>query len=248
MAGHSKWSKIKRKKGANDAKRGQLFTRLLKEIQIAAKSGGDPNGNPRLRATIQTAKSQGVPADNIDRAIKRGTGDLEGVDYMEVLYEGYGPGGVAFLIKALTDNKTRTVAEVRYALSRNGGSLAASNAVAYMFTECGIFTIGVDKVSEEELFDVMLEAGATDIRRDAENWEVITDLKGYNAVYLAFDKLGKEFEAALKYVPESNVGVNGDQAESLFKLIDALDDIDDVQDVTANFDIDDSELERLGMA
>jgi len=246
MAGHSKWSKIKRKKGANDAKRGKIFTRLLKEVQVAAKmGGGDPSGNPRLKTSISSAKSQGVPADNIERAIKRGTGDIEGVDYEEATYEGYGPGGVALLIKALTDNKTRTVAEVRHALSKYGGSLASSNAVAYLFQEKGVFTIDSSLTSEEELFETVLEAGADDIKRDGEVFEVTAEVTSFSAVNDAFEALGKEFEGEVRQIPDTTIAVSGKEAGSLLKLIDALDDLDDVQEVNANFEMDDSELETL---
>lgn len=247
MAGHSKWSTIKRKKAATDAKRGKLFTRLLKEVQMAAKmGGGNPDGNPRLRTAIQTAKAQSVPMDNIERSIKRGTGDIEGVDYEEVTYEGYGPAGVAILIKALTDNKNRTVAEVRHCLSRQGGSLAGSNAVAYLFQDKGIFSVNKTDAKEEEVYDVVLEAGAEDIKDEGDYWEISSALNDFGAVRDALEALGKPFEGEIQSVPDTTVAVEGDDAEKVLKLMDALDDLDDVQSVTANFDIDDETLSSLG--
>lgn len=247
MSGHSKWATIKRKKAAVDAKRGKIFTRLLKEIQIAAKmGGGNADANPRLKAAIQTAKSQSVPGDNIDRAIKRGTGDLEGVDYEEVVYEGYGPGGVAIMVKTLTDNRNRTVAEVRHAFTRHNGSLAGSNAVAYIFKDTGVLTIPKESVSEEQLFDSALEAGAEDIRDEDPVWEVLTRPKSFEAVRQALLKLTENIEGEIRPIPDNRVRVSGHDAESLLKLLDALDDLDDVQNVSANFDIDDKELQALG--
>jgi len=245
MSGHSKWSTIKRKKAVIDAKRGKVFTRLLKEIQVAAKmGGGSPDGNPRLKTAIQTAKSQSVPADNIERAIGRGTGDLEGVDYEEVLYEGYGPGGVAILIKALTDNRNRTVAELRFALTRCNGSLASTNAVAYQFEDKGVLTLPKTAVSEEELFECALEAGADDIVDQDDCWEVHTTPQAFEGVKSAIEALGKEFEAELRPIPSTTVTVTGKDAENMLKLLDMFDEIDDVQNVYSNFDMDEGELER----
>lgn len=246
MAGHSKWSKIKRQKAVNDTKRGKLFTRFLREIQIAAKHGGGSlDGNPRLRHAVQTAKSQGVPNDNIDKAIKRGTGDLEGVEYEEVLYEGYGPAGVALLIKTLTDNRTRTVAEVRYILGKYNGSLASANAVSYMFKDRGVFTLSKEAISEEKLYETVLEAGADDIRDEEDVWEITCTPSSFDTVSEVLDSLNLEFEGEIRSIPDTTISVAGDDAEGLLKLIDALDDLDDVQDVTANFDVDESELERI---
>ena len=246
MAGHSKWSKIKRKKGANDAKRGKIFTRLLREIQIAAKhGGGSVEANPRLRSAVQTAKSQGVPNDNIDKAIKRGTGDLEGVEYEEVLYEAYAPGGVALLIKTLTDNKNRTVAEVRHTLGKYNGSLAGANAVAYMFNDRGIVTVEREAISEEQLFELVLEAGAEDIQDEEDVWEITCDPAAYDEVTTALEKAELSYEGEIRAVPDASIMVEGSDAEGLMKLIDALDDLDDVQDVTGNFDVDDSVLEAM---
>lgn len=246
MSGHSKWSTIKRKKAATDAKRGKLFTRLLKEVQMAAKlGGGSVDGNPRLKSAVLTAKSNSVPGDNIERAIQRGTGELEGVDYEEITYEGYAPGGVALLIKSLTDNKNRTVAEVRHALTKYGGSLAGANAVAYMFQDKGVVTISKDNITEEELYDVVLEAGAEDITDAGDSWQVIAELAAYHSVTAALSGLDKEFEDEIQSIPDTTVTVSGDDVEKLMKLLDVLDDLDDVQSVSANFDIDDAELAEL---
>lgn len=246
MAGHSKWSTIKRKKAATDAKRGKLFTKLLKEIQVAAKlGGGSVDGNPRLKAAVATAKSNSVPNDKIDSAIKKGTGDVEGVDYEEITYEGYGPGGVAIIIKTLTDNKNRTVAEVRHALSKNGGSLAGSNAVAYLFKEKGVFTFDADQVTEEELFDASLEAGAEDITKVDDVWEVMCEPGEFGQVRDALEGLGKEFEGELRPIPETSVEVAGKDAQALLRVLDMLDDLDDVQNVTANFDIASDEMDAF---
>lgn len=245
MAGHSKWSKIKRKKAANDAKRGKLFTKLLKEVQVAARVGGaNPEGNARLKTAIQAAQAQSVPTSNIDRAISRGAGDSEGEDYEEIVYEGYGPGGVAVLVKTLTDNRNRTVAEVRHAFSKYNGSLGSTNSVAYQFEEQGIFTLPLNAVSEEKLFDLVLEAGASDVKKEDDNWEIISEPNQFGAVRDAIETLGKEFEAELVPVPQTTVSVSGQDAETLLKLLDALDDLDDVQNVTANFEMDDQSFEQ----
>ena len=246
MSGHSKWSTIKRKKAATDAKRGKIFTRLLKEIQIAAKiGGGSVDGNPRLKNAVQEAKSNSVPGDNIERAIKRGTGDLEGVDYEEITYEGYGPGGVAILIKALTDNKNRTVAEVRHALTKCSGSMGSTNSVAYQFTDHGVIHIEKDAIQEEKLFDVALDAGAEDIKDEGDAWEVISTIQDFDAVRTAIQALEVAFDGEIRSIPTNTVRVEGQDAKTLLKLLDLLDDIDDVQNVTANFDMDESELEAM---
>ncbi|MDC0358080.1 YebC/PmpR family DNA-binding transcriptional regulator [Oligoflexia bacterium] len=245
MSGHSKWSTIKRKKASVDSKRGKLFTKLLKEVQIAAKmGGGNPDGNPRLSAAIATAKSNSVPADNIDRAIKRGTGDMEGVDYEEITYEAYGPGGVAILVKVLTDNKNRSVAEVRHALTRSNGSLGGTNSVAYLFEEKGIITVAKAEVGEEELFEVALEAGAEDVTDEGDVWQVVTAPADFGAVEQAIGELDKQFEGEVQFIPNNTVAVSGKDADTLLKLLDMLDDLDDVQNVVANFEMDDSELEK----
>ena len=246
MSGHSKWSTIKRKKAATDAKRGKLFTRLLKEIQVAAKAGGGSvDGNPRLKAAVQAAKSQSVPSDNIDKAIKRGTGEVEGADYEDVMYEGYGPGGVALLIKALTDNKNRTVAEVRHALTRCNSSLGSSNSVAYLFNEKSVFVINKSDATEEELMDATLEAGAEDIHDEDEVWEIHGALQDFNAIRDALETLAKPYEAELRWVPDTTTKVTGKDAETLLRLFDMLDELEDVQNVFSNFEMDDSEMESL---
>ncbi len=243
MAGHSKWSTIKRKKAANDAKRGKLFTKLLKEIQIAAKVGGPSlDGNPRLKTAVQTAKSQSVPSDNIERAIKKGSGDDEGLDYEEITYEGYGPGGVAILVKSLTENRNRTVAEVRHAFSKYNGSLGSTNSVAYQFTDKGVFTFAKDVIEEDVLFEAALEAGAEDVSDEGDVWQVVTEVSSFGEVRDALEALGKDFEGELTSIPESTVTVTGGDAETLLKLLDALDDLDDVQKVVANFDMDDDDI------
>lgn len=245
MSGHSKWSTIKRKKAAIDSKRGKVFTRLLKEIQVAAKmGGGSPDGNPRLKTAVLSAKAQSVPQDNIERAIKRGTGDMEGVDYEEVVYEGYGPAGVAILIKTLTDNRNRTVAEVRHALTRCGGSLGSTNSVAYQFTDKGMISIPRQNAPEEEVFESALEAGAEDIVDTGDSWEVSTPVEAFHRVIETLSSRWPESEGEIRPIPNVTVPIAGKHAEALIKLLDMLDDLDDVQDVIANFEMDDEELER----
>ena len=246
MAGHSKWSNIKRKKAATDAKRGKVFTRLLKEVQMAAKlGGGSPDANPRLRSAIQAAKSERVPQDNIERAIKRGTGDMEGVDYEEITYEGYGPGGVAILVKTLTDNKNRTAGDVRHAFSRSNGNLGGSNSVAYMFSEKGIVLVEKQRITEEKLLEIALDSGAEDIKDVGESWEITVDPLSYSAVVEVLEKFELSPQGEIQLVPASSVLVSGDDARNLMKLLEALDELDDVQSFTANFEIDDSELEAI---
>lgn len=247
MSGHSKWATIKRKKAAIDSKRGRIFTRLLREIQVAARmGGGNLEANVRLKTAVQAARDQSIPTDNIERAIKRGSGDLEGVSYEEVTYEAYGPGGVAILINVLTDNKNRTVAEVRHALMRSGGSLAGSNAVAYQFQERGVLSIPKSEISEGEVYDIALEAGAEDISDEGEDWEIQSDPKDFEAVKQAFAAAGKTAQGGVRMVPRSYVRVTGHGVETLLNLMEALDDLDDVQNVTANFDIDDEDLQQRG--
>jgi len=246
MSGHSKWSTIKRKKAAVDAKRGKVFTRLLKEIQIAAKLGGSNiDGNPRLKSAVQTAKSQSVPADNIDRAINRGTGDLEGVDYEEILYEGYGPAGVAVLVKVLTDNKNRTVAEVRRGFTKFHGSLGTSNSVAYLFEEKAAFEFSKSAIKEDSLFEVALDAGAEDIKEEDGFWNVMAPADSFGTIRDALEKAGVEAEGAIRMIPLTTVNVSGSDAEELLKLLDYLDDLDDVQSVESNFDMDEQEMSRV---
>lgn len=247
MAGHNKWSQIKRKKAANDAKRGKLFTSLIREITVAARSGGgDPAFNPRLRLAIDNAKNANMPAENIDRAIKRGTGELEGVQYEEIAYEGYGPAGVAIYIETLTDNANRTVAEVRHILSRNGGSLGTSGSVAWQFDRKGQIYIDGANYDEESLLLAALEAGAEDVEQEDGTFTVTTDVASFHAVQEALKEQGIEVqEAELAMVPKSTVEVRGDDATRLLKLLDALDDADDVQKVYSNADFDEAALEAI---
>jgi len=244
MAGHSKWKQIKHYKAATDAKRGALFTRLIREITMSAKQGGgDPTGNARLRTAIENAKASNLPKDNIDRAVKKGTGELEGVDFQEVLYEAYGPGGVAIMIQAVTDNPTRTVADVRYKLSRNGGNLGSTNSVAFMFDRRGQLFLDATKLDEDAAMEAALEAGAEDLTRDEDQYVVTTQPSELHAVREALEQRGVHVrEAELAWVPQNTVRVEGDAAHQLVKLLDALDEIDDVQKVDANFDMDVSEL------
>jgi len=239
MAGHSKWKQIKHYKAATDAKRGALFTKLIREITVSAKAGGgDPEHNPRLRLAIDTAKQNSMPRENIERAVKKGTGELEGVDYQEVLYEAYGPGGVALLIQSLTDNPTRTVADVRHKLSRGGGNLGTSNSVAWMFDRKGQMLVD-GKHGEDAVMEAALEAGAEDLARDEDQYVVTTDPASLHAVREGLAAKGYETtEASIAWVPKSTVRVEGEAAQQLVKLIDALEDLDDVQKVEGNFDVD----------
>jgi YebC/PmpR family DNA-binding regulatory protein len=246
MSGHSKWSTIKHKKGAADAKRGKLFSKLIKEITIAARlGGGDPSSNPRLRTVVDKAKAANMPSDNITRAIKKGTGELEGVTYEESVFEGYGPGGVALYIETLTDNRNRTVAEIRHILSKMGGNLGEAGCVAWMFTKHGVLTFDRD-VGEEKLMDVCLEAGAEDIKDEEDMFTVITDPSSFQAVKEACEKNGiTPLEAEVTMVPQNTVKLEGNDAEKMLKIMEALEDHDDVQNVSANFDIDSKLMEEL---
>jgi YebC/PmpR family DNA-binding regulatory protein len=244
MAGHSKWKQIKRYKAATDAKRGALFTKLIREITVAARSGGgDPSGNPRLRLAIDTAKSASMPKENIERAIKKGTGELEGVDYQEITYEGYGPGGVALLIHALTDNPTRTVADVRHKLSRGGGTMGAANSVAWMFDRQGQILIDASRVEEDVALEAALEAGALDFQRVGDQYLVTTEPTELHQVLGGIEAKGLTVqESEIVMTPKTTVHVEGKTAESLLKLMEELDELDDVQKVEANFDIDLAEM------
>ncbi|HEX7020624.1 MAG TPA: YebC/PmpR family DNA-binding transcriptional regulator [Gemmatimonadaceae bacterium] len=248
MAGHSKWKQIKHYKAAADAKRGALFTKLIREITMAAKlGGGDPAGNARLRLAIDTARQNSMPKENIERAVKKGTGELEGVDYQEVTYEGYGPSGVALLIDAVTDNPTRTVAEVRSKMTRLGGNLGTPNSVAWMFEKKGQIYVDASKYDEDTMMEFALDAGAEDMQRDGEQFVVSTTPADFHAVQTALRDKGVEIaEAELAMVPKNTVKLNGKEAESLLKLLETLEDLDDVQKVWANFDIDASEIEAIG--
>ena len=244
MAGHSKWKQIKHYKAATDAKRGAHFTKLIREITMAAKlGGGDPAGNPRLRTAIDTAKAASMPKENIERAVKKGTGDLEGVQYVEVTYEAYGPGGVAMLIFALTDNATRTVADVRHKLGRHGGNLGAANSVSWMFERKGQIYLDAAKLDEDAAMEAALEAGAEDFAREDDQFIVTTDPTALHAVKTALeDKKISVAESEIAYIPKNTVRVEGTDAESLMKLLEELEDLDDVQKVAANFDIDVAEM------
>lgn len=247
MSGHSKWSSIKHKKGAADAKRGKIFSRLIKEVTVAARlGGGDPNGNPRLRTAIQACKAENMPKDNIERAIKKGTGELEGTSYEEVNYEGYGPGGVAMLIDCLTDNKNRTVADIKHLFDRHGGNLGEPGCVAWMFEKKGIIIFEKDKVDEEALLDLALEAGAEDVRDEETEFEVVMDPSDFETVKKAFDDAGMIYTLAeTSMVPQNTIKLEGKKANQMLTLIDALEDHDDISHVYANFDIPDEVLEAM---
>jgi YebC/PmpR family DNA-binding regulatory protein len=247
MSGHSKWATIKHKKGALDAKRGKIFTRLIKEISIAAKNGGgDPDANPRLRGAILAAKSENMPQDNIKRAIQRGTGELPGAVYEEFQLEGYGPGGVAILLEINTDNRNRTVSEIRHAFGKNGGNMAAAGAVAYLFHKKGDIVIAKTAAKEDDLMAIVLEAGAEDLRDDGDNWEVLTDTSVYEAVLEAVKKAGIEpVSASVTMIPQNYIKLEGSQAATMIRLIEAFEEHDDVQNVHANFDIDQKVLEEV---
>ena len=244
MAGHSKWKQIKHYKAATDAKRGALFTKLIREITVAARSGGgDPGGNPRLRTAIDAAKAASMPKDNIERAIKKGTGELEGVEYQEITYEGYGPGGVALMIQTLTDNPTRTVADIRHTMSRGGGTLGTANSVSWMFDRRGQIAIDAAGKDENAVMEAALDGGADDVVREDDRFIISTEPTSLHAVKQALDAKGfPAVEASIAWVPKNTVTVEGDPAEKLLKLLEALDDMDDVQKVDANFDMDFSKL------
>lgn len=240
MSGHSKWSTIKRKKGAADAKRGKIFTKLIKEITISAREGGgDPGANPRLRLAIDNAKAANMPADNIERAIKKATGELEGVTYHELMYEGYGPGGVAMLIEVATDNKNRSVAEVRHLFSKYNGSMGENGSVAWMFNRKGIITLPVQNKSEDEIMDIVLEAGAEDLHTEEDFFEVQTDLESFEPVRKALVAADLQIEnASLQWIAKNTVNISGEDAEKVMKIIEVMEDSDDVQNVYSNADFD----------
>lgn len=248
MAGHSKWAQIKRKKAANDAKRGKMFTRLIREITVAAREGGgDAEGNPRLRLAIDTAKAANMPLENIERAVKRGTGELEGVSYEEVSYEGYGPGGVALYLETLTDNLNRTVAEVRHVLEKHGGNLGQSGSVAWQFERRGRIYVDATRYDEDAVMMAALEAGALDVTREEDEYEITTDVADFHAVQEGLKGEGLELrEAELAMIPKATVRVEGSEAQKLVKLLDALDDVDDIQHVHSNADIDEAALSEVG--
>ena len=244
MSGHSKWATIKHKKGAADAKRGKVFTRLIKEITIAAKQGGgDPEGNPRLRTAILAAKAENMPADNIKRAIQRGTGEIEGLSYEEILFEGYGPGGVAIMVDVLTDNRNRAVSEVRHAFSKNGGNLGESGSVNYLFAKRGIIAIAKANADEDKLTEIVLEAGADDLNEDGDHWEILTAPREFEAVRDAVVKAGIATEhAEVTMLPSTYQKLEGSQASSMVRLLEILEDLDDTQNVYSNFDMDEAHV------
>lgn len=248
MSGHSKWATIKRKKGAADAKRGQLFTKLIKEITVAARmGGGDPAGNPRLRSAILTARGNSMPNDNIDRAIKKGTGELEGVSYEEMTYEGYGPKGVAVIVSSLTDNKNRTVAEIRNIFSKKGGNLGESGSVGWIFSKKGLLTFDKGVSTEDKLMEIGLEVGAEDVKDEGDVFSVTTDPADFENVREAFVKAGlTPLEAEVSLIPSNTVKLEFEDAEKMLNLIEALEENDDVQKVYANFDISSEIMEKLG--
>ena len=247
MSGHSKWATIKRKKGKADEARGKLFTRLIKEITVAARhGGGNLEANPRLRSAVATAKTANMPADNVERAIKKGTGELPGVVYEEVVYEGYGPGGVAMLVETLTDNKNRTTADLRHHFTRHGGNLGAVGCVSWMFDTRGLLTVEKDKTSEDALFSSALEAGAVEINEEDGAWEVLTPPAKFEAVKAALLLAAiPAASSALTKVPQSTIRLTGREAEQMLKLMDGIEECDDVQNVYANFDISEAEMERI---
>jgi len=247
MSGHSKWATIKHKKGALDAKRGKIFTRLIKEISIAAKNGGgDPDSNPRLRTAITAAKAENMPADNIKRAIQRGTGELPGATYEEFSLEGYGPGGVAVLIDINTDNRNRTVSEIRHVFQKNGGNMAEAGAVAWMFHKKGDIVVPKAAAKEDDLMAVVLDAGAEDLRDDGETWEVLSNPSAYEAVLEAVKKAGIEpASASVAMIPQNYIKLEGQAANTMIRLMEALEEHDDVQNVHSNFDIDQKLLEEV---
>jgi YebC/PmpR family DNA-binding regulatory protein len=248
MSGHSKWSTIRHKKGAADAKRGKIFTKLIKEITVAARmGGGDINANPRLRTAVAAAKTENMPKDNIERAIKKGTGELEGVNYEESIYEGYGPGGAAVLVESLTDNKNRAVSEIRHIFSKNGGNLGETGCVAWMFHKKGYFVVEKSAVDEDTLMEAALEAGAEDVREDESNFEVITAPEDFEAVKTALEQGTIPFEnAEITQLPETFANLEDKQAEQMYRLMEMLDDCDDVQKVYTNADIPEDVVEAMG--
>ncbi len=247
MSGHSKWSTIKHKKGAADIKRGKIFTKLIKEITVAARmGGGDIESNPRLRHAIAAAKAQNMPKDNFERAIKKGTGDLDGVNYEEIVYEGYGPGGVAVLVECLTDNRNRTIADVRYIFNKAGGNVGTDGCVAWMFDKKGLISVSKEAADEEALMDVALEAGAEDIKDEGDVFEIITEPGDFDAVKDAVDKAGIACQMAeITMIPQNMTAVDGKDAEQVIKFMDALDDCDDIQKFYTNADIPDEVFDAM---
>ena len=245
MSGHSKWATIKHKKGALDAKRGKIFTRLLKEIAVAAKGGGNPDGNARLRTAILAAKSENMPQENIKRAIQRGTGELEGVNYEEITFEGYGPGGVAIIVETLTDNRNRTVSEIRHAFSKNGGNLGESGSVRFMFSKKGLIGIEKGAATEEQLMDIVLEHGGEDLNDEGDTWEIVTDPSAFEAVSGAVKAAGiPTVMSEVTMVASTYTKLEGNPAKQMIRLLEAMEDFDDTQNVYSNFDMDANEMEE----
>ena len=247
MSGHSKWSTIKHKKGAADAKRGKIFTKLIKEITVAAKiGGGDTDSNPRLRTAVNAAKAQNMPKDNLERAIKKGTGELEGVNYEEISYEGYGPGGVAVLVECLTDNKNRTIADVRYIFSKAGGNIGTDGCVAWMFDKKGLISIDKSRIDEDSLMEIALDAGAEDVKDEGDFFEVITEPIDFDAVKDAVDAAGIQYDVAeVTMIPQTDTKLEGKEAEQMVRFMEALDDCDDIQQFYTNADIPDEILNAM---
>ncbi|HEV3038369.1 MAG TPA: YebC/PmpR family DNA-binding transcriptional regulator [Candidatus Angelobacter sp.] len=247
MSGHSKWATIKHKKGALDAKRGKIFTRLIKEIAMAAKSGGgDPEGNPRLRTAIAAAKAENMPQDNIKRAIQRGTGELPGATYEEITFEGYGPGGVALIAEVTTDNRNRTVSEIRHVFGKNGGNLGEAGSVAWMFSKKGQIVVPKAGAKEDDLMNIVLENSGDDLNDDGDNWEIITSPAAFEPVLEAVKKANIEVvHSAIGMVPQNYIKLEGASANQMIRLLEALEDHDDVQNVYSNFDVDQKQLEEV---
>ena len=247
MSGHSKWSSIKHKKGAADAKRGKIFTKIIKEITVATRiGGGDPDGNPRLRTAIMGAKSKNMPVDNITRAIKKGTGELEGIQYEEHTYEGYGPGGAAIFLEAMTDNKNRTVSEIRAALGKAGGNLGENGCVGWMFEQKGLIAVKTEAKSEDELMELAIDAGADDLQTVDEHYEITTAVENFEAVRKALEYAGVAMELAeITRIPQNTVSIDEKKGKALLKLMDILDDHDDIQKAYSNFDISDEVMAAI---
>ena len=247
MSGHSKWASIKHKKAATDAKRGRMFTKLIREISVAARTGGgEPDSNPRLRTAITAAKGINMPADNIKRAIKKGTGELPGAAFEEAVFEGYGPGGVALMLEVTTDNRNRTVSEIRHILSRNGGSMGENGCVSWMFNKKGYIVVPRERADEEKLMNLVLEAGADDMSEDSGNWEIFSPPKSYPQVLEAVKGADIPVETSeISMIPQSQVRISGKSAQQMLKLMDELEDHEDIQHVYANFDIDEAEMHAL---
>jgi YebC/PmpR family DNA-binding regulatory protein len=245
MSGHSKWATIKHKKGALDAKRGKIFTRLLKEIAVAAKGGGNPDTNARLRTAVLAAKAENMPQDNIKRAIQRGTGELEGLSYEEITFEGYGPGGVAIIVDVTTDNRNRAVSEIRHAFSKNGGNLGESGSVRFMFSKKGLIAVEKDAASEDQLMEIVLEHGGEDLNDEGDTWEILTDPASYDAVLAAVKAAGiPTVMSEITMVASTYTKLEGNTASQMIRLLEALEDCDDTQNVYSNFDMDAEQMEH----